>query len=95
MHAQSFGREYCKRLAGTAYKPLGVLQLHMSLSGLCELCDRPDVDHTCGRCGHLVCDRHFDTETGVCVDCLSEVRGPGEDRGDAKDRPDGVDTYRF
>jgi hypothetical protein len=68
----------------------------MSVSGLCEVCQQPDVDHTCDRCGQLVCDRHFDEETGVCVECVAElgrpdgVRDPG-----SEDLPDGVDTYQF
>jgi hypothetical protein len=69
----------------------------MSVSGLCEVCQRPDVDHTCDRCGQLVCDRHFDEETGVCVECASEVGRPGgvrEEEG-GEDLPDGVDTYQF
>ena len=69
----------------------------MSVSGLCEVCQRPEVDHTCDRCGQLVCDRHFDEETGVCVECVAEVGRPGgvRERGGDEDLPDGVDTYRF
>ncbi len=68
----------------------------MSVSGLCEVCQRPDVDHTCDRCGQLVCDRHFDDETGVCMECAAEVGRPdGVRDGDSQDLPDGVDTYRF
>ncbi|MFB6308723.1 MAG: hypothetical protein ABEH35_05265 [Haloarculaceae archaeon] len=68
----------------------------MSVSGLCEICERPDVDHTCDRCGRLVCDRHFDRETNRCTECAAELRRPDSDQqptGD--DMPDGVDTYRF
>lgn len=66
----------------------------MSASGLCEICERPDVDHTCDRCGRLVCDRHFDDEKGVCVDCATSVPGP-DDQTSPDDLPDGVDTYEF
>ena len=70
----------------------------MSVSGLCEVCQQPDVDHTCDRCGQLVCDRHFDEETGVCVECAAELAGVDRDRGGEDvpdDLPDGVDTYQF
>lgn len=66
----------------------------MSLSGLCEICERPSVEHTCDRCGKLVCDRHFDDSVAVCVDCATEVGG-GPPAGDRETGPDGVDTYRF
>ncbi|MBX0348152.1 MULTISPECIES: hypothetical protein [Haloarcula] len=66
----------------------------MSVSGLCDLCDRPDVDHGCDRCGRLVCDRHWDETTGLCVECSVEAGKPGE-RTDPENLPDGVDTYRF
>ncbi|WP_436931595.1 hypothetical protein [Halosimplex halobium] len=69
----------------------------MSVSGLCEVCQRPDVDHTCDRCGNLVCDRHFDTQLGICSECVAEVEGgdPTDPTGTGDDTPDGVDTYRF
>jgi len=66
----------------------------MSVAGLCELCERPDVDHTCDRCGRLVCDRHWDEDIGMCVECGAEVGQPS-DRMSPEDMPDGVDTYRF
>jgi hypothetical protein len=68
----------------------------MSVTGLCEICQQPDVDHTCDRCGRLVCDRHFDEETGLCVECAAEVGPPGGvgDESD-QDYPDGVDEYQF
>jgi hypothetical protein len=68
----------------------------MSASGLCEICQQPDVDHTCDRCGQLVCQRHFDETTGVCVECAAELgRGDTGGQGESQDRPDGVDTYQF
>jgi len=70
----------------------------MSVSGLCEICQQPEVEHTCDRCGKLVCDRHFDEKSGVCSECAAELGRPdtpGErERGD-DDLPDGVDTYRY
>ncbi|MFC7194498.1 hypothetical protein ACFQL4_07235 [Halosimplex aquaticum] len=70
----------------------------MSVSGLCEVCQQPAVDHTCDRCGNLVCDRHFDAELGVCSECVAEIRGgdPSDPTGTSDDdMPDGADTYEY
>lgn len=63
----------------------------MSVSGLCELCQQREIVDGCERCGRLVCERHHDEASGLCVPCLREVRGYSDDQ----ERPDGVDTYRF
>jgi ribosomal protein L37AE/L43A len=68
----------------------------MSVSGFCEICQERDVEYTCDRCGKLVCDEHFDTSIGYCVECAAELSG-GERDGegaDPDDLPDGVGTYR-
>jgi hypothetical protein len=68
----------------------------MSVASPCEICHTADVKHTCDRCGQLVCDRHFDDETGLCVECVADVgRGDREPVPGGEDMPDGVDTYRF
>ncbi len=68
----------------------------MSVSSPCEICQTADVRHTCDRCGQLVCDRHFDDDTGLCVECAADVgRGDREHIPGSDDMPDGVDTYRF
>ncbi len=65
----------------------------MSVSGLCEICERPGVEETCDRCGRLVCDRHFDDGDGVCTECAPELgRSGGVDPGEL---PEDVDVYRF
>jgi hypothetical protein len=66
----------------------------VSVSTPCEICATADVRHTCDRCGRLVCERHFDEETGLCVECAAAV-GPGRGRVPPEGMPDGVDTYRF
>jgi len=66
----------------------------MSVSGPCELCGHDSVEHTCTRCGRLVCDDHFDESTGFCTDCAAEVGSGPENVPDDEDMPDGVDTYR-
>jgi len=69
----------------------------MSVSGSCEICVTGEVAHTCSRCAQLVCDEHFDEETGLCVECVSDVSGSenGPRQRDPENMPDGVDTYRF
>jgi len=68
----------------------------MSVAGLCEICTDGRVDFTCPRCGSLVCDDHYDEETGLCVECAAEVsEGGQDDRPGRGDRPDGVDEYQF
>jgi hypothetical protein len=67
----------------------------MSVSGSCEICMVEEVEHTCGRCAQLVCDDHFDVETGLCVECLAEVSDSDDPQQVPEDMPDGVDTYRF
>lgn len=70
----------------------------MSVSGSCEICVTGEVRHTCTRCAQLVCEEHFDDETGLCVECLSDVGGGtgrgNQRRGPPENMPDGVDTYR-
>jgi hypothetical protein len=68
----------------------------MSVSSPCEICHTADVRHTCDRCARLVCDRHFDDDTGLCAECATAV-GPDEPAPDTTPGPgpDGVDTYRF
>jgi hypothetical protein len=71
----------------------------MSVSGLCEICEQREVVDGCDRCGRLVCSRHFESGPGLCTDCYAQVHG-GEsteeerERG-KRDRPDGVEEYRF
>lgn len=68
----------------------------MSVSSPCEICLREEVDHTCDRCGQLVCSDHYDKEMGYCVECVAEVGGSQNEREpDDEDLPDGVDTYEF
>lgn len=70
----------------------------MSVSSNCEICLSGEVEHTCSRCAQLVCDDHYDSETGLCTECVSEVSSGQGDRKrqpPSEDMPDGVDTYRF
>ncbi len=69
----------------------------MSISSPCEICQQADAEHTCDRCGKLVCPDHYDETLGMCVECAGEVSGGTEPERvpDDEDLPDGVDTYRF
>ena len=69
----------------------------MSVSSRCHICDHGDVEHTCDRCGNLVCDTHFEKVYGVCVECVADVGDGGtpEYIPDSENVPDDVDTYRF
>ena len=68
----------------------------MSISGMCELCSTAEVEHTCGRCAKLVCDRHYDEEMGMCVECSADVSGDRPEHiPDGDDVPDDTDTYQF
>ncbi|MFB6162037.1 MAG: hypothetical protein ABEJ86_01155 [Halococcoides sp.] len=66
----------------------------MSVASTCAICDR-SVEHTCTRCGDLVCDRHYDRSSGFCTRCAGEMGRSGN--GSDADDPgwtDGVDTFR-
>jgi hypothetical protein len=67
----------------------------MSVSGLCEICESATVEDSCKRCGRLVCEKHYDRETGLCTDCLAELGGKPTGDGETRDYPDGVDEYQF
>lgn len=97
MHAAQFGRQPRKPPApARGFKQVRVLRAHMSVSSPCEICQRAAVEHTCDRCGQLVCEDHFDAELGFCVECGADVSGgtPGREP-EPEHMPDGVDTYRF
>jgi hypothetical protein len=38
------------------------------LIGVCVYCNSPAV-HTCGFCGALVCEKHFDPQGQICTKC--------------------------
>ncbi|MFD1685725.1 zinc finger HIT domain-containing protein [Halobellus litoreus] len=41
----------------------------MSVTGVCQVCERREAEYACHRCGAAVCSVHFETEQGVCVHC--------------------------
>ena len=61
---------------------VGDLRSHMSVSGLCEICESAQANHRCERCGTLACAAHYDTGLGVCTECAEVVSGEEDvDRG--------------
>lgn len=45
----------------------------MSVSGLCQLCESAEAEYTCGQCGRLACESHYEDGAGLCVECVSEA----------------------
>ena len=66
----------------------------MSVSGMCEICGEGETAFGCDRCGKLVCDEHYDRETGYCTECAAELRRPRDRTSEDDGFDDGVDTYR-
>jgi len=58
----------------------------MSVTGLCQICERREAEYVCHRCGAAVCTLHFDKEHGVCVNCAS-AEGTEDVADDAGDVP--------
>lgn len=52
----------------------------MSVSGLCQRCEDAPAIERCARCGTLVCERHADDDTDLCVSCATEARRAGGSR---------------
>ncbi|ODR83456.1 hypothetical protein BG842_09025 [Haladaptatus sp. W1] len=76
--------------------------LPMSVTGLCQICEAAEATHDCDRCGALVCDEHWNRQSGFCVECAAEL-GVGEG-GSTPDGPGAEDitppdtedeTHRF
>ncbi|WP_257298602.1 hypothetical protein [Haloarchaeobius sp. FL176] len=53
----------------------------MSVETLCQICEDARASHRCNRCGAMVCDRHYEREHGMCLDCASRA-DPGSRDGD-------------
>ncbi|MFB6073337.1 MAG: hypothetical protein ABEJ88_10285 [Halobacterium sp.] len=57
----------------------------MSVSGLCSICENAQARFTCDRCGAVVCQAHYDADTGFCTECAAEVRRGREDATGGRD----------
>jgi hypothetical protein len=40
----------------------------MSVTGLCQICESAQANHSCPRCGRVVCETHYDPESGLCTE---------------------------
>jgi len=60
----------------------------MSVTGLCQICETNEADHSCPNCGTLACADHWDEARGLCAQCAATV-----ERGDDGERvqPDDLD----
>lgn len=67
----------------------------MSVEGLCAICESSTADYGCDLCGRMVCETHYETDTGMCTECQAGSGRPPDDGEEQTDRPDGVDEYRF
>ena len=41
----------------------------MSVTGICQVCERREAEYACHRCGAAVCSLHIDQDQGLCVHC--------------------------
>jgi len=39
------------------------------IKGQCMVCGKMGTMHSCMLCGSLVCELHYDPETGLCTEC--------------------------
>ncbi|WP_134670109.1 hypothetical protein [Halorussus marinus] len=59
----------------------------MSVTGLCQICERNEAAHSCPNCGTLACEDHWSERFDLCVQCAST---DGDD-GRATAVPDDLD----
>jgi len=59
----------------------------MSVEGLCQICEAERARYGCNRCGAVVCEDHYDRETGLCTNCAAAAgkRPKSEDEEDESD----------
>lgn len=50
----------------------------MSMGEICQVCETKPATHTCGNCGTLACDDHYDSEHDLCTQCASSLDGSGD-----------------
>lgn len=67
----------------------------MSVSGLCQICESREAEHSCGQCGRTICSQHYDEAFGLCMDCAEAAGGGGPGQPGGPDRDDVGDTVRF
>jgi hypothetical protein len=61
----------------------------MSVTGLCQICEANEAEHSCPNCGTLACEDHWDEATGLCARCASAADPSG--RGGESATPEDLD----
>ncbi|WP_435333496.1 hypothetical protein [Haloarchaeobius sp. TZWWS8] len=62
----------------------------MSVESLCQICEKERAEQHCEHCGAMVCERHFDAEHSMCMDCVQSVDPTGVDPTSGEG-----ETYQF
>lgn len=47
----------------------------MSVTGLCQICESNEAEHSCPNCGNLACDDHWNDRLDLCAQCASAAEG--------------------
>jgi len=69
-------------------------EVPMSVTGLCQICEQNEADHSCPNCGTLACEDHWNERFDLCAECAATAEGG--DRGTAvPDDLDDEDVMRF
>jgi hypothetical protein len=45
----------------------------MSVESLCQICESGRARYQCARCGGLVCQTHYDIDSGLCTHCAGSM----------------------
>lgn len=68
----------------------------MSVTGLCQICEQNEAEHSCSNCGTLACEEHWDEALGLCAQCAATVERGGRDEGTVRPSDlDDEDVMRF
>lgn len=67
----------------------------MSVTGICQICEQDEAEHSCPNCGTLACEDHWDEAKGLCARCASTVERGGRDEGAVEPDLDDDEVMRF
>ncbi|USZ67645.1 hypothetical protein NGM10_13020 [Halorussus salilacus] len=60
----------------------------MSVTGLCQICESREAEHSCPNCGNQVCERHWNDGMDLCVQCAPTGENVDPDRVSPEDLDD-------